>query len=230
MSNRFFPNYPNYKITSCFGMRTHPVDKVTKMHNGIDLVATNDGKTGQVDSIMAHTGGTVDAVGYTDTVGNYINIRVDKYTIMVYRHLRYKPTLQVGETVKQGQKIGYMGKTGNATGAHLHWGIQRAGEWIDPEPYLDKDYPVEPPVKYITMEIPALKRGMKGDAVRALQAQLVGLGYDLGDTGELGNGVDGSFGEKTEKAVIKYQRDHNLKDDGSVGRQTRSHMMGLEGG
>ena len=222
MSNPFFPNYEKPLITSRFGMRFHPVDKRDKMHNGIDLTATNDGKTGHVDSIRAHTGGTVDAVGYGDTVGNYINIRVSPDTVMVYRHLRDKPTLKKGQTVKKGDIIGCMGKTGKAAGAHLHWGIKRNGEWIDPEPYLDKGYPWEPDVKYITMEIPVLKRGMKGEAVRALQAQLVGYRYKIA--------VDGSFGAKTEAAVKQYQHDHGLKEDGSVGRKTRSKLLGLEGG
>ena len=221
MSNRFFPKHKTYIITSRFGVRTHPVDKVIKMHNGIDLTATDDGKTGLTDSIMAHTGGTVDAVGYDSSAGNYINIRVDSDTIMVYRHLRAKPTLQVGDTVKTGQVIGYMGASGKASGAHLHWGIKRAGEWIDPEPYLDKDYPVEQPTKYITLEVPVLKRGAKGSAVRALQAMLVGYGYTIA--------VDGSFGAKTENAVMCYQEDNNLTPDGSVGRKTHSHMHGLEG-
>lgn len=217
MSNPFFPNYEKPLITSRFGMRT--LKGVTKMHKGIDLTATNDGKTGHVDHICAHTGGTVDAVGYGSEVGNYINIRVSADTVMVYRHLRDLPTLKKGDTVKKGDIIGYMGKTGKAAGAHLHWGIKRAGEWIDPEPYLDKDYPVEPDVKYITIEIPVLKRGMKGDAVRALQAQLVGYGYPIT--------VDGSFGPKTEEAVKQYQREHGLKEDGSVGRKTRSKLLGV---
>ena len=220
MDNRFFPKYKNYKITSRFGMRT--LKGVTKMHKGIDLTATNDGKTGHVDHICAHTGGTVDAVGCGSEVGNYINIRVDEDTVMVYRHLRDLPALKKGDTVKQGDIIGYMGKTGNCTGAHLHWGIKVAGEWIDPEPYLDKDYPVAPAVKYITLEMPVLKRGAKGEAVRALQAQLVGYGYKIA--------VDGSFGAKTENAVQCYQEDNDLTPDGSVGRKTRSKLLGLEGG
>lgn len=222
MSNRFFPGYKSYIVTSKFGMRKHPIFKVNKMHNGIDMTATNDGHSGHVDHICAHTGGTVENVGFGDSVGYYINIRVDKFTVMVYRHLRDLPTLKKGQTVKKGDIIGYMGKTGKAAGAHLHWGIKRNGEWIDPEPYLDKDYTVEPAVKYITMEVPVLKRGMKGEAVRALQAQLVGYGYPIT--------VDGSFGPKTEEAVKQYQREHGLKEDGSVGRKTRSKMLGLEGG
>jgi murein DD-endopeptidase MepM/ murein hydrolase activator NlpD len=148
VSNRFFPRFDRYLITSRFGQRVHPITKIKKMHNGIDLTATNDGHSGHVDHICAHTGGTVDAVGYGSEVGNYVNIRVDKFTVMVYRHLRDLPTLKKGQTVKKGDIIGYMGMTGRATGAHLHWGIKRNGQWIDPEPYLDKDYPVEPAVKY----------------------------------------------------------------------------------
>lgn len=212
MSNRFFPNYPSYIITSRYGPRD--LNGVEKMHKGIDLTATKDGKAGHVDKIMAHTGGIVDAVGYTEVVGNYINIRVSDDVMMVYRHLKKPSPCKVGASVKKGDIIGYMGATGNVTGAHLHWGIQVDGQWINPEPYLDKDYPVESPVKYIAMDVPVLKRGMKGDAVRALQAQLVGYGYKID--------VDGSFGPATENAVMCYQEDNDLAVDGSVGRQTRT--------
>lgn len=78
----------------------------------------------------------------------------------------------------------------------------------------------EPAVKYITLEVPVLKRGAKGEAVRALQAQLVGYGYPIA--------VDGSFGPKTENAVMCYQEDNGLTPDGKVGRATRSHMLGLK--
>lgn len=143
MANRFFPNYKTYRVTSAFGMRTHPVTgQPQKMHNGIDLVATNDGKSGRVDKLTAHTGGTVVGVGYDKSAGNFINIRVSKDTIMVYYHMRNLSTFKVGDEVKTGDIIGIMGATGTATGAHLHWGIKKSGQWIDPAPYLDKDYPV----------------------------------------------------------------------------------------
>lgn len=228
MSNPFFPNYEKPLITSRFGMRFHPVDKRDKVHNGIDLTATNDGHSGHVDHICAHTGGTVENVGFGDSVGYYINIRVDKFTVMVYRHLRDLPTLKKGQTVKKGDIIGYMGKTGKTTGPHLHWGIKRNGEWIDPEPYLDKDYPVEPDVKYITLEVPVLKRGMKNGSVWSLQAILLGFGYDLGTTGAKKDGVDGSFGSKTEEALKKYQYENDLDPDGSCGRKTWSSLLGID--
>ena len=229
MSNRFFPNYPDYIITSRFGMRT--MKGVTKMHKGIDLVATKDGRIGQIDKIMAHTGGTVCAVGYGDSAGYYIKIQADPDTVMVYYHLKALSPCKEGDTVRKGDTIGTMGATGNVTGAHLHWGIKRNGEWIDPEPYLDKDYPVAAPTpggteptKYLDFRLPVLKRGMKGGSVWAMQALLIGYGYDLG-----GKGLDGSFGAATEAALRKYQLEHDLEVDGSCGRQTWNSLLGLEG-
>lgn len=138
--SRFFPSYPSYIITSPFGTRIHPVTGVKSMHNGIDLVATKDGKTGLVDYLTAHTGGTVESVGFSSSAGYYAKIRVSADTVMVYYHMREMAYVKKGETVKTGDKIGYMGETGTANGAHLHWGIQKDGKWIDPKPYLDKDY------------------------------------------------------------------------------------------
>ena len=70
------------------------------------------------------------------------------------------------------------------------------------------------------LEFPVLKKGMKGEAVRALQALLVGYGYTLA--------VDGSFGSKTRNAVECYQEDNDLPVDGVVGLQTRQKLEGLE--
>ena len=292
MSNRFFPNYPSYIVTSKYGMRDHPVDGVYKMHNGVDIVATADGKNGQADKIKAHTGGIVDAVGYTDTVGNYINIRVDAKTVMVYRHLKELPTLVKGDAVIAGDIIGTMGMTGKATAKHLHWGIKVDGKWIDPAPYLDEDYPVvttygtvsykylrirkgagtnypevgqlklgdrveiletkavggttwgridrgwicitgyveletvterseEQEGNTITLRLRVLRRGCKGEDVKALQALLVGHGYPLV--------ADGSYGAKTENAVECYQEDNGLTATGRADQVTWNSLLGVEG-
>lgn len=220
MANRFFPNYDGYKITSRFGMRKHPVDGVKKMHNGIDLVAkSKNGSTG-TDYISAHSGGTVSGVGYNSSAGNYVRIKTANNVVMYYHHLKNMSTLKEGQSVKRGDVIGYMGKTGKSTGAHLHFGIKVNDQWVDPEPYLDKDYGE---VKMLDLQIPVLKKGMKGGSVWALQAILVGYGYDIGS-----KGVDGSFGKDTESALKKYQLEEDLEPDGSCGRKTWSALLGLE--
>ncbi len=215
MANRFFPSYKTYIITSRFGMRT--LRGQTKLHKGIDLVATNDGKVGQTDKILAHTGGTVTAVGYGTSTGYYVKIQTAPGVIMVYYHLRKASPLKKGEKVAKGQSIGYMGKTGNCTGAHLHWGIQVDGQWIDPEPYLDSDYVA--PVKAVPIELPVLKKGMKGEAVKTLQILLSAKGYTLD--------IDGSFGGKTENALMACQEDMGLTVDGSCSRATWTALLGL---
>lgn len=219
---RFFPNYPSYIITSKFGMRVHPVTKVKKMHNGIDLVATKDGKTGQVDYIKAHTGGTVDAVGYDSSAGNYIKIKVADGAIMVYYHLKAKPDFKKGDAVKQGQTIGCMGATGNVTGAHLHWGIQKDGKWIDPAPYLDKDY-IEAE-KTVNISMTVLKKGAKGEQVKTLQRLLLALGFKMENNGKTYS-VDGSFGTATDNAVKAFQKAEGLAVDGSVGQATWNKLL-----
>lgn len=216
--NRFFPSYPYYRITSPFGTRIHPVSGVKSMHNGIDLVASTNKRDGQVDYLTAHTGGTVEAVGYNSSAGYYAKIRVSSRTLMVYYHMREMAYVKKGTTVKAGDKIGYMGMTGTATGAHLHFGIQCDGKWVDPEPYLDKDYIEGEQTVNIAMSI--LKKGSKGEQVKTLQRLLICQGYDLGKYG-----ADGSFGDATDGAVRAYQKANKLEVDGSVGQNTWSKLL-----
>lgn len=220
MATKFFPRYNQNLIISRFGMRKHPIDGVMKMHNGIDINATNDGETGQTDYITAHTGGTVEAVGFDKSAGNYVKIRVDSKTVMVYYHMKNPCTLEKGATVKKGDRLGYVGKTGSATGAHLHFGIQYNGEWIDPEPYLDADW--VQPVKMVQISVPVLKKGAKGDAVKAMQILLAGHGY----RGEMKESAYGSFGSKTEEALLEFQAAHGLDADGSCGAATWAALIG----
>jgi hypothetical protein len=77
------------------------------------------------------------------------------------------------------------------------------------------------PQKTVTVELPVLKKGCKGDSVMALQALLIGYGYDCGD-----KGADGSFGVNTLKALTDYQEDMDLEADGSCGKETWSALLG----
>jgi len=70
----------------------------------------------------------------------------------------------------------------------------------------------EDEVQTVKVELPVLKRGMKGEAVKSWQYILVANGYDP-------KGTDGSFGPGCEAATKAYQRDHGLTEDGKVGPQ-----------
>lgn len=123
-------------ITCKFGPRKHPVTGAYSNHNGVDVVGA--GYT--LALITAHTGGVVEYAGYNSTLGYHVNVRLSNGDMMQYCHMTKALQVTTGDTVQQGQVLGTMGSTGLSTGAHLHFGIKRGGAWIDPEPYLYKDY------------------------------------------------------------------------------------------
>lgn len=72
-------------------------------------------------------------------------------------------------------------------------------------------------------ELPVLKRGDKGEAVRAAQILLVGRGYSVGSYG-----TDGDFGAGTYAGVINYQSAKGLTADGVIGKQTWGELLGIK--
>jgi hypothetical protein len=222
MSNRFFPNYEKYIITSPFG------ERASGYHFGIDLVAKSRAGAGVTDFITAHTGGTVESCGYDSRSGNFVRIRVSDSTVMSYCHFRDALNWKKGEKVEKGTVLGYMGSTGNSTGAHLHFGIKVDDKWIDPAPYLDCDYtekriPVSGPIYAKTMvPVPTLRIGDKNESVRALQILLLGYGESLPTYG-----ADGSFGKETFDALVSFQLKNGLDPDGVCGEKTWSKLLGV---
>ena len=77
-----------------------------------------------------------------------------------------------------------------------------------------------------TMEMRVLKKGCKGEDVKALQILLLGNGCKMESNGKT-YGADGSFGSATENGVKAYQRKKNLQVDGEAGPQTWSSLLGV---
>ena len=75
--------------------------------------------------------------------------------------------------------------------------------------------------KTVTLELPVLKYGCRGDSVMALQAMLMGYGYECGDRGSYG-----TFDDDTLEALMEYQEDSLLQIDGSCGRKTWASLLG----
>ena len=224
MATRFFPNYNRNYITSRFGNRKW--NGAIRHHNGIDLVALTDKGGHMTDYITAHTGGVVEEVGYNDSVGHFVSIRVRKTTVMVYYHLKAKSKLKEGETIKKGATIGYMGNTGKSTGAHLHFGIKESGKWIDPEPYLDADYPAEEVAETCTVTLPILKKGDKTPCVERMQQLLLAAGYEMVSGGKT-YGADGSYGGATVNGVKSFQKANGLPQTGVCDAATWEKLLGV---
>ena len=116
-------------------------------HNGIDLIK----KTGSSSYITAHSDGEV--VGVVTNIdwtkygsgsyGNYVKIKHDNGYYTMYAHLKYgSVTVSKGTKVLKGERLGYMGATGSATGVHLHFEVRDTSDTkIDPTDYIDSDLP-----------------------------------------------------------------------------------------
>ena len=116
-------------------------------HKGLDIV----GEGHRTDYITAHTGGEVIllAFGHVNSpgasgdasYGNFVKLKHPNGYCTLYAHLK-NVCVSKGQTVKAGERLGYMGNSGNSYGAHLHFEVRTPGnERIDPEPYLSAGLP-----------------------------------------------------------------------------------------
>lgn len=118
------------KISSPFGMRNHPIKKVNKVHEGVDISSSNG------DPILAAASGTVEYSGYNSGYGYHIIIDHKNGYRTLYAHSS-KLLVKEGELVKKGQKIALVGNTGLSTGPHLHFEIRIGNTPVDPTQYID---------------------------------------------------------------------------------------------
>ena len=102
-------------------------------------------------------------------------------------------------------------------------------EELTDEPKAETSVPTTPSTpstsdaeEVVEVQLKVLKKGAKGDQVKALQTFLRGADYDLGRTG-----IDGDFGPVTDSCVRKFQSRNGLKTDGSVGPATWKKMLGV---
>jgi murein DD-endopeptidase MepM/ murein hydrolase activator NlpD len=113
-------------ITSDYGLRFHPIEKVQKFHTGIDIAAP----TGT--PVYAAADGRVKSAGNS---GGAYGIRVilshDGTAETYYSHLS-KVHVRAGQRVTRGQLIGEIGTSGKSTGPHLHFDIKLYGAYVDP--------------------------------------------------------------------------------------------------
>lgn len=122
----------------------------SSVHNAVDVVKSPS----LLDDIIAHSAGKVIfcQTGYKNakgskgnaSYGNCVKIDHGNGYATLYAHLN-KVYVANGQSVEQGQAIGYMGDSGNAYGAHLHFEVWKDGKRIDPTAYLNTDLPIAKP-------------------------------------------------------------------------------------
>ena len=116
-------------VTCAYGWRIHPIWGDERFHSGVDLGAS------QGTPIYAIAAGTVTTATYGDANGYYVSISHGNGYGSVYCHMT-NYTVSVGDSVSQGQVIGYVGSTGWSTGPHLHFEIHVNGSTVNPMDYI----------------------------------------------------------------------------------------------
>lgn len=129
----------NYRISSYYGYRVHPIFGYSRFHSGLDLPGNFN------DPIVAAQSGVVEKVHYPYPNSNYGGLYSGNCNYIVvnhgnglktyYLHLK-RIDVSPGQHVSRGQRIGGMGSTGYSTGCHLHFEVRVNGSTVDPYPYI----------------------------------------------------------------------------------------------
>lgn len=119
---------PNGRMTSSFGMRSHPILGRAIMHTGTDWAAPRG------TPIIATGNGVVEKAGWdSGGYGNQTIIRhANGYTSSYNHQSAIAKGIRPGAKITQGQVIGYVGSTGQSTGSHLHYELIVNGTKVDP--------------------------------------------------------------------------------------------------
>ncbi|MGP4041886.1 peptidoglycan DD-metalloendopeptidase family protein [Gracilibacillus sp. D59] len=129
-SSLIVPLEGSYDINSRYGSRSGG------FHYGIDLDQDGTAK------ILASADGTVERANYSSSYGYVVYVYHPSLNLTtVYAHMRSNLQVSLGQTVSQGQTLGYMGNTGDSSGQHLHFEVH-GGDWdyhggLNPENYID---------------------------------------------------------------------------------------------
>jgi murein DD-endopeptidase MepM/ murein hydrolase activator NlpD len=137
---RLISPLPGAIVNSKFGLRMHPIQKVQKMHTGIDMKYSDR----SVKDVVAAADGEVQMCGGNPSTGYGIRVWVKHTTssgkhlcTTTYNHLN-KIYVTQGQKVMAGQKIALEGTTGSSTGNHLHFEVKLPdGKFVDPEPLIN---------------------------------------------------------------------------------------------
>lgn len=121
------------RIASGYGYRIDPIYKDRRAHLGMDFTAPHG------TPIYATADGVVSDAGFnTGGHGNRVIINHGNSYETLYGHM-YRIKARVGQRVKRGEVIGYVGNTGKSSGPHCHYEVHRYGNPVNPIYYFYND-------------------------------------------------------------------------------------------
>jgi murein DD-endopeptidase MepM/ murein hydrolase activator NlpD len=142
------------RTASGFGLRVHPIYKITKFHYGMDFTAPAG------TDVFATGNGVISAVLSSQRgLGKHIIVDHGFGYVSIYAHLS-DFNVRVGQKVQRGDVIGFVGNTGTSVANHLHYEIKLNGTNVDPVNYYFEDLT---PTEYERMIVIASKTGQSFD-------------------------------------------------------------------
>ena len=224
----------DFRVTSPYGYRIHPITHKGSGHAGIDGVRNEH----DLATIICIEDGVIidkcDFVeGYSDvyTKGNYVRVKHASGRHSLYLHLGYgslPSTLGVGKEIKKGDTLGEMSSTGRSTDAHIHFQVYDTdgATIIDPTPFLlGKNINNTMGDSYMWVRVEECKYGDKGDTVKNLQMKVSQIsekymkeveGHSLDKYGNF----DGVFGKGMVKTLKEIQKAAHLPVTGDCDEYT----------
>lgn len=224
ISNLIFKNAA-HKMSSPYGPRkviNTSAGATSSFHNGTDY-STDSKKLAQ----YAIESGTILSCGKAADGANYIWVKYPRINKKFLHYHLNDICVVKGQKVEKGTLLGHTGKTGKATGIHLHLGIKdlTSDSYIDPEVYA-KTYSEASTVTTKSANnsfFPSKGYWGRGD-VNAKVGQIASFMYKTfwayTPKAALGN----IFGPNLEGAVMEFQRREKIQVDGKVGPDTLKHL------
>jgi murein DD-endopeptidase MepM/ murein hydrolase activator NlpD len=123
-------------LSSGFGVRLSPFSRANEEGDGLLGYHTGLDISNALDTpIQATADGEIEEAGWMDRYGWGVLIRHTGEQETLYAHMN-RLNVKVGQRVTRGDILGYMGRSGNATGVHLHYEVRLKGKPVNPQPYL----------------------------------------------------------------------------------------------
>ena len=215
VSNLIFHNEKHY-VTSKFGYRdsiSTSAGKTNPFHSGTDY-GTNGKKIAQY---AIEDGEILTATKAADGA-LYVWVKYPRLGVKMLHYHLDSIKVKAGQKVDKNTLLGYTGKTGKATGIHLHLGIKRlsGGDYIDPEKWAKNEY-TAPPKK--DSFLPARGYFKKGDVSENV-GKIASFMYKHFPAYTSSKALGNTYGDNLIKAVKEFQKRTGLEPDGYFGEKT----------
>ena len=228
VSNLIFHSEKHY-VTSSYGKRAvlnTSAGSTAPFHSGTDY-GTNGKKIAQ----YAIEDGSISSCGKASDGALYVWVSYPRLKVKMLHYHLDSIKVKAGQIVNKDTLLGYTGKTGKATGIHLHLGVKRlsGGDYIDPEKWSKEEY-TAPPTKTSTTTtakadsfLPSRGYFKKGD-VSANVGKIASFMYKSFPAYTKKEALGNVYGDNLIKAVKEFQKRSGLKVDGYFGKLTLAEL------